>query len=65
MKVKKEVKLVLDGAQLEHIMRSYFGFSMDGMKIGVVSGQAGDHDYREYYNCPTLIVKAIKEVETS
>lgn len=65
MKIKKEVIVVLDRPQLEHIIRSYFGFSMDGMKIGVVSGQAGDHDYREDYNCPTLIVRAIEEVETS
>ncbi|MDD4438142.1 MAG: hypothetical protein PHS04_08935 [Tissierellia bacterium] len=64
MKIKKEVKLLLDRDQLEHIIRTYFGFTMDKMHIGVISGVEGCTDYREDPN-PTLCVLAIEEVETS
>lgn len=64
MKVKKQVKLILDENQLKHIIRSYFGFTMDDTRISSVVGTPGDHDYSESRSCPTLCVLAIEEVET-
>ena len=64
MKMKKEVKLILDESQLRHIIRSYFGFTLGDTRISSVKGTPGDHDYSEGHECPTLCVLAMEEVET-
>ena len=59
-----KVIIMLDNAQLQHIICAYFGFDRNTTSIGAVSGDTEDFNYKEIDTFPILVVKA-EEVEGS